>query len=49
MAMMDYTLIAILVYFKGDDEMEYTVLGFGITLIILLSVDAIIGMQKGVI
>ena len=47
MAMRNYILIAI-VYFKGDDNMEYTVLGFGITLIILLSVDAIIGMQKGV-
>lgn len=29
--------------------MEYTVLGFGITLIILLMVDSIIGTQKEVI
>ena len=29
--------------------MEYTVLGFGITLIILLAVDSIISMQKEVI
>lgn len=29
--------------------MEYTVLGFGITLIILVAVDSIINMQKEVI
>lgn len=29
--------------------MEYKILGFGITLIILLVVDSVISMQKGVI
>ena len=33
---------------KGVEKMEYTLLGFAITLVILLSADAVISLNKGV-
>lgn len=37
--------IAFILY-KGVKVMEYTILGFGVTLAILLTVDTIINMEK---